>query len=291
MRRTGSASSLALLHGGRCARRARPAGGRRAAVPPQPIPEGPEPSQPPAVHRRARHSRARSRRRLPPRHPFMAANGRSNIHDDAYMSRHLRGPRPARARHGAAVHLPGRRVRLGDVRPRGPDRLDLRGRRGPAPRDVRPAHAGPARRVPAAAAPAGHGEPVQRLLRRRLLLPRQPRPRRDPHHEPPHLGRGRDVRAARPRVRARARLRPERRDGRRTTSSSRCCPTGRGGCGSSRSRAWSGRSIRGSGAIRTLDLGEQVTNSFAVDETRRRLHRLRRGALPVRRDRRPARRR
>ena len=45
-----------------------------------------------------------------------------------------------------------------------------------------PQHARPARGVPAAAAPAGHGEPVQRLLRRRLLLPRQPRPRGDPDH-------------------------------------------------------------------------------------------------------------
>ena len=54
------------------------------------------------------------------------------------------------------------------------------GARRPAARDARPAHARPARGVPASAAPARSGEPVHRLRGRRLLLSRQPRPRGDP---------------------------------------------------------------------------------------------------------------
>ena len=126
---------------------------------------------------------------LPPRHPFMAANGRSNIHDDAYMTDTYAGSGPLGRDMRAALDLPGRRVRVGHVRPRRPDRGGLRRARGPAARDARPPHARPAGGVPAAAAPARRGEPVHRLLRRRLLLPRQPRPRGGPDHHPPHLGR------------------------------------------------------------------------------------------------------
>ena len=56
-----------------------------AAVPPVPIPEGPEASEPPVFVGSPAQSRPVSAK-LPPRHPFMAPNGRSNIHDDAYMS-------------------------------------------------------------------------------------------------------------------------------------------------------------------------------------------------------------
>jgi hypothetical protein len=55
------------------------------AVPPTPIPEGPEANDPPAFVGAPAAPRPISAT-TPPRHPFMAANGRSNLHDDAYMS-------------------------------------------------------------------------------------------------------------------------------------------------------------------------------------------------------------
>jgi len=54
-------------------------------VPAQPIPEGPEANDPPVFLGAPAKPRAISAQELPT-HPFMAANGRSNIHDDAYMS-------------------------------------------------------------------------------------------------------------------------------------------------------------------------------------------------------------
>ena len=56
-----------------------------AAVPAVPIPEGPEAGSVPPSSVVRRNPR-RCRRRRVPRHPFMAANGRSNIHDDAYQT-------------------------------------------------------------------------------------------------------------------------------------------------------------------------------------------------------------
>jgi hypothetical protein len=56
-----------------------------APVPPVPIPEGPEAGDPPPFIGAPATPRPISAR-TPPRHPFMAENGRSNIHDDAYMS-------------------------------------------------------------------------------------------------------------------------------------------------------------------------------------------------------------
>ncbi len=64
-----------------------------AAVPPMPIPEGPEATQPPAFIGAPAQPQPISAP-LPPRHPFMAANGRSNIHDDAYMSDTYAGAGP-----------------------------------------------------------------------------------------------------------------------------------------------------------------------------------------------------
>ena len=60
------------------------------------------------------------------------------------------------------------------------------GRRAPAARAARPAHARPAGLVRPAAARPEHGrrQPVHRLLRRRLLLPRPGRPRGDLDHAP-----------------------------------------------------------------------------------------------------------
>jgi hypothetical protein len=64
-----------------------------AAVPAQPIPEGPEANSVPTfIGARARPKRVRAP--AVPTHPFMAANGRSNIHDDAYQTDTYRGPGP-----------------------------------------------------------------------------------------------------------------------------------------------------------------------------------------------------
>jgi len=63
------------------------------AVPPTPIPEGPEANDPPAFVGAPAAPRPISAT-TPPRHPFMAANGRSNLHDDAYMSDTYSGAGP-----------------------------------------------------------------------------------------------------------------------------------------------------------------------------------------------------
>ena len=61
----------------------------------------------------------------------MAANGRSNLHNDAYMTDTYAGRRSAGPEHGAAVDVLRRRLRLGHVRPRRADRDDLRRPRRP----------------------------------------------------------------------------------------------------------------------------------------------------------------
>ena len=62
---------------------AAPAGA--AAIPAQPIPEGPEASTPPAfIGAPAQPQRVKAP--TVPSHPFMAANGRSNLHNDAYQT-------------------------------------------------------------------------------------------------------------------------------------------------------------------------------------------------------------
>ncbi len=63
------------------------------AVPAQPIPEGPEANDPPAFMGAPARPRPVSAQ-LAPQHPFMAPNGQSNIHDDAYMSGAYAGPGP-----------------------------------------------------------------------------------------------------------------------------------------------------------------------------------------------------
>jgi hypothetical protein len=64
-----------------------------AAVPAQPIPEGPEAGSVPAFVGAPAKPKAVQAPAVP-RHPFMAANGRSNIHDDAYMTDTYTGPGP-----------------------------------------------------------------------------------------------------------------------------------------------------------------------------------------------------
>jgi hypothetical protein len=84
MRRKVSASSLGFLAAVLIAALA-PQPALAVPVPPQPIPEGPEASEPPAFVGAPAQPRP-IRAQLPPQHPFMAPNGQSNIHDDAYMS-------------------------------------------------------------------------------------------------------------------------------------------------------------------------------------------------------------
>jgi hypothetical protein len=64
-----------------------------AAIPAQPIPEGPEASSPPAFIGAPAQPRPVKAPAVPS-HPFMAANGRSNIHDDAYQTDTYTGPGP-----------------------------------------------------------------------------------------------------------------------------------------------------------------------------------------------------
>jgi hypothetical protein len=64
-----------------------------AAVPAQPIPEGPEAGSVPAYFGAPAKPKAVSAPSVPT-HPFMAANGRSNIHDDAYMTDTYTGSGP-----------------------------------------------------------------------------------------------------------------------------------------------------------------------------------------------------
>ena len=64
-----------------------------AQVPALPSPESPETDPPPEFVGAPAQPQPISAT-LPPRHPFMAPNGRSNIHDDAYMSDVYAGPGP-----------------------------------------------------------------------------------------------------------------------------------------------------------------------------------------------------
>jgi hypothetical protein len=67
-----------------------------AAVPPVPIPEGPGASELPEFIRFRDNPRSvQIDATEPPRHPFMAPNGKSNIHDDAYMTDTYRWAGPA----------------------------------------------------------------------------------------------------------------------------------------------------------------------------------------------------
>jgi hypothetical protein len=63
------------------------------ALPPVPIPEGPEAGDPPLFMGTPAQPRPISAA-TPPRHPQMAANGRSNLHVDAYMSDAHAAPGP-----------------------------------------------------------------------------------------------------------------------------------------------------------------------------------------------------
>ena len=188
--------------------------------------------------------------------------------------------RSATRRRDLGAVLP--RVRLGHLRqPRSP-RDDLRrarparaGDAPPATLSVLAAHATCRRR--ATSAP----NPFQDFSRRRLLLSRPSRPGRDPDRRPPHpRGRG-DRRRRAPGSRSSATTTSAARSP-RGTRSSRCCRTGTGGSGSSAAMGVVGMVDPASGQVRCVDSGEAIGNSFAVDETGRRLHRHRHGPVPLR---------
>ena len=98
------------------------------------------------------------------------------------------GPRAARAPDGEALDVPRGRVRVGHVRLARADRDGLRRARGPEAAAARPADAGDARGARrcrrACRAPATS---FTGLRRRRLLLPRPPRPRGRPDDDAARL--------------------------------------------------------------------------------------------------------
>ena len=124
----------------------------------------------------------------PPRHPFMAPNSRSNLHVDAYQTDVHQGPGPLGNGHVARVEtFLSARLRVGDVRLARADRDRLRRRRRAAA--VHDGRRGRWRRWPRSRcrrAMPGRRQHLQRLRRRRLLLPRRARPGGDPDdHAPP----------------------------------------------------------------------------------------------------------
>ncbi len=177
-----------------------------------------------AVHRGRRRCAQPSPPQSIPRNPHMAPNERSNIHDDAYQTDAYNVAGPLGRDLQVTQHAVRAGVRVGHLRPGRPhrDRVRLAHRRDAAA--DRPRLAGDAGVVRAAAAPARHLL-VQQLLRRRLLLPRRPRPcrRRHLHRTPAHARREQ----RRDRLHAGPRRRPQRRDAAAPASRARC-PTGRG---------------------------------------------------------------
>ena len=254
--------SLILAVGATCA------GGASGAAA-DPIVEKPTPNQIPEFVGRAATPQPLSLvdAPTPPRHPFMAPNGRSNLHDDAYMTDTTNWPGPARARHAAPVLLQRRRLRLGHVRPRGPDRHDLRGRDGAAALAARPAHA-------------------RRSWRAWTCRRRQPGPRnpftdfsgggyfyldhRDRAVIPTTTRHIWVVGETRPlgRLRARARLRPERRRSPSDDKIISALPDWSGRIWFASSKGVVGHDRPGQRRGRSRSTrGEQIGNSFAVDET------------------------
>ena len=193
----------------------------------------------------------------------MAPNDRSNIHDDAYQTDTRRPARAAGAGHAPGVHLLPEGVRLGHVRLPRADRDHLRGPGPPPAQAAGPGHAGRAGLDGPAAAPDGPWRGVQRLQRRRLLLPGRPRPGRDPHQRAASAGGGPGGR----RVRRAARLRPERspvRGRQAHRGHARLVGADLGGVHARQGRH---RSTPPAAARAAPTCGSPVSNSFAVDET------------------------
>ena len=237
-------------------------------MPPQPIPEGPDAGSLPAFigHPATPHPVAAPD---PPRHPFMAPNGRSNIHDDAYQTDTYQGPGPLGQRHARApsTFLRGR-VRVGHVRlARAGSSTVCVGRRGarccvlldPNTLDTLAVDA-------AAAAPAGRRQPRSPTSPAAATSTSTTTTARSIPTTTRHIYVVGETGGAR--LRARARLRPHRRGRRRATRSSRRCPTGPAGIWFA-STSGRGRrpSTRRPARSSRSTLGEPIGNSFAVDET------------------------
>ena len=201
---------------------------RRPGCRPTPIPPNPLGSAP-GFEGAAATPRPIKGVKQPPRHPFMAPNGRSNLHDDAYQTdtyevagRSATAPR-SRTSSPASAARSLRLARAGSS----PSASGSTGRCWRCSTRTRCSVLA-AMPLPPATWQSG-SQPLHRLLRRRLLLPRPPRP-----------GGGLDQRA--PRARGRDHAGPGLRGRRATTTSparspratgsSRCCPTGAGGSGS-----------------------------------------------------------
>ena len=243
------------------------AGAARAQSPgqvPPPIPQDPDADAPAFVGSAATPDPAPGQD--VPRHPFMAPNGRSNLHNDAYQTDSYRWAGPLGNRLSSELGPVRPRVRLGHHRqPRPPGDRSAWGWTSPCWRCSSP----DTLRVLAAMdlpPPQPRPEPLPGLQRRRLLLSRPPRPGGDLGRQPPHPGGGGDRRHRQPRFRAQARLRHHlggprgrRADLRASGLAGRIWFASR--------EAWSGSSHRCSGQVRSVDTGEPIGNSFAVDET------------------------
>ena len=171
------------------------------------------PGRPPAPVHGAERALQHPRRRLPDRHlPLGRARWATDL--------------------ATTSALFAARVRLDHLRLPRPPRDDLRrARTSPCSRCSTRTRSRSLATMRPAAAKRQH-EPVPGLQRRRLLLPRQPRPGGDPGRRTATSSWSARPAAPRTRLRARARLRPHRRGAPTATRSSRRFPTGTGGSGS-----------------------------------------------------------
>ena len=150
-----------------------------------------------------------------PQNPFMAPNGRSNLHDDAYMTNTYTWSAPLGNSMQALSTFQGADCASLTVDSAGRLVTVCVGLEGPRLVMLDPQTLELLAAMPLPPRSAEHRQPLHRILRRRLLLPRPERPRRDPDGRRPDLGRGRDRRRHRPGLRARTRLRPRALPGRR----------------------------------------------------------------------------
>ncbi len=199
-----------------------------------PIPDGPDGG--PGDFTGAPFDTRPLRSPTPPRHPFMAPNDRSNLHQDAYQTDTSRGLGPLG--HGMTQTSTLKTADCGSVT------FDSRGRivticvglLRPTLVVMDPNSLATIEEMPLPLRTAER-QPLPGLHRRRLLLPRPPRPRRVRHHRAPHHGRGGRARRA-------GLVRHQAARSAAATASSPRCRTGPGGSGSRpRAASWAG-SIR-----------------------------------------------
>ena len=199
------------------------------------------------------------------------------------------GPGPLGIDPEVALDVLRERMRVGHLRPPGRIVTICVGTGRPTLRHARPGDARRAGQLLAARPrPARPGPPVavQRLRRRRLLLPRRPRPGRHPDHD------GHVYVVGETGAPGFALVRDDDLSdgvGPRATRSSPRCRTGTGGCGSPRRPAWSAGSIPAPAAcVARHRRGDRQL--VRRRRARRRLRRHATGALSLRRRRRRARR-